>query len=202
MAKSRVEKNKKLYDQLEVQEFEIDDISESKTTNKKEIVENFFDLEDISVEKKEVVKEEVKKEVKMEPVVSKKQELVPVKKPKKNEVAIRKSKKVEIVNDDDFVIEQPISYTDKLSVEEILRARLEKQQELKDRKKGYKKTPHTPNYTPEMMQKNIKQHKGIDIRKEANIKVRRENSGFTMVLLIFLLMTVAIGGTLLIYIIW
>lgn len=194
MAKSRVEKNKKLYDELETNEFELEDIATSKKEKKEEKVEEVFELEDISNAKVEEANVVVKEE--------KKQELVPVKKPKKHEVSVRSKKKVEIVNDDDFVVEQPISYTNKLSIEEVLRARLEKQQELKDRKKGYKKTPNTPSYTPEMMQKNIKQHKGIDIRKVANIKVRRENSGFTMVLLVFLLMTVAIGGTLLIYIIW
>lgn len=171
MAKSRVEKNKSLYEELELESFE---------------------LEDITSEPKKV---EVKKaEPKVE--VTKKQEIVPVKEEKKNEVALVKEKKkakVEEVFEEEFVVEQPISYTDKLSVEEILRAKLEKQQQLKDSKKGYKKTPNTKTYTPEMMQKNINVKEGVDIRKEANIRVKKNNNG-SIAFLVFLLILVIAAG--------
>lgn len=167
MAKSRVEKNKSLYNELELESFELEDITETK--------------------KVELVKEEiVKKEVKIE----KKQEIVPVSKKKKNQVAVVKDKKdVE----EDFVVEQPISYTSKLSVEEILRAKLEKQQQLKDSKKVIKKSPITESYTPEMMQKNISQNEGVDIRKEANIRVKNNNNK-AIALLVFMLLVVIAAG--------
>ena len=167
MAKSRVEKNKALYEELELESFELEDISEIK----KEPVEE--------------VKEEVVEEVKQEIVVVEE---------KKNEVAVfnEKPKKKETI-EEDFVVEQPISYTSKLSVEEILRAKLEKQQKLKDSKKGYKKSPITDSYTPEMMQKNINQQDGVDIRKEANIKVKK-SSNVGVALLVFLLIAIIAAG--------
>ena len=166
MAKSRVEKNKALYEELELESFELEDISETK---------------------KETIKEE-KVEAKVE---EKKQEVVKVEE-KKQEVAVIEEKKEETI-EDDFVVEQPISYTSKLSVEEILRAKLEKQQQLKDSKKGYKKSPFTESYTPEMMQKNISQEDGIDIRKEANIKMKKENNAIVW-LLVFLLFAIIGAG--------
>jgi hypothetical protein len=166
MAKSRVEKNKALYEELELESFELEDISETK---------------------KETIKEE-KVEAKVE---EKKQEIVKVEE-KKQEVAVIEEKKEETI-EDDFVVEQPISYTSKLSVEEILRAKLEKQQQLKDSKKGYKKSPFTESYTPEMMQKNISQEDGIDIRKEANIKMKKENNAIVW-LLVFLLFAIIGAG--------
>lgn len=179
MAKSRVEKNKSLYEEIELNSFEIEDISDD-------------------------VKDEPVKEAIKEPVVEqpKKQEIVPVaKREKKNEVAVVEKKKKKVKVEEDFVVEQPISYTDKLSVEEILRAKLEKQQKLKDDKKGYKKSPFSDNYTPEMMQKNISQDKGIDIRKEANIRIR-DNRTFMTVFLILLLIGVLLTTGMIIYFIW
>ena len=166
MAKSRVEKNKKLYEEIELESFEIEDVSlqEEKKPQKKELV----------------------------PV--KKQEMVPVKEEKK--LPVVEKKKIEIkqeVKQDDFVVEQPISYTSKLSIEEILRAKLEKQQKLKDSKKGYKKSPYTKSYTPQDMQKNINQKDGIDIRKEANIRIKQKGNG-PIVFLVFLLMLVIAAG--------
>lgn len=172
MAKSRVEKNKSLYDELEMESFELEDIGtpKSEKSEKKALP--------TKVEKKENTK---------------KQELVPVKKEKKNEIVPAKKRKKEPVIEEDFVVEQPISYTDKLSVEEILRAKLEKQQQLKDNKRLYKKSPITSTYTPEMMQKNINQKDGVDIRKEANIRVTR-GSNLVVALLVLLLLAVIIAG--------
>lgn len=177
MAKSRVEKNKALYDELELESFELEDIgAPSKTETAKPEVE----------EKKEIE-------------VQWTQALPVAKKQKKNEVAVVEDKK-EINLEEEFVVEQPISYTDKLSVEEILRAKLEKQQKLKDSKKGYKKSPITDTYTPEMMQKNINQKEGIDIRKEANIKIRKNNNT-AIALLVLLLIAVIVAGVVIVYVI-
>ena len=170
MAKSRVEKNKKLYEEIELESFEIEDIT-------------------VQEEKKPVVKQ-----VKEELVPVKQQEIVPIKETKK--LPVVEKKKVEAkpkVEEEDFVVEQPISYTSKLSIEEILRAKLEKQQKLKDSKKGYKKTPYTKSYTPADMQKNINQRDGIDIRKEANLKVKQKGNG-PIVFLVFLLILVIAAG--------
>jgi len=180
MAKSRVEKNKSLYETLEKED---------------------FDLVDITEEKKTVDKEKAKEVV----VKEKKQEIVPVAKPKKNEVAIVKEKikqkaKAEVV-EEEFVTTQPISYTDKLSIEELLRVKLEKQQQLKDSKRLYKRTPMTETYTSEMMQKNINQRDGIDVRREVNIKVKQGNKAIGF-LLVMLLLAVIAGGAAAIYFMW
>lgn len=180
MAKSRVEKNKALYDELELESFEIEDVTNSKENN------------NVVIEEPKI--EEVKP--------PKKQELVPVaKKEKKHQIAVVEEKKKVDIIEEDFVVEQPISYTDKLSVEEILRAKLEKQQKLKQDKKGYKKSPITKTYTPEMMQKNINQKEGVDIRKEANIKVKNNND-VTVALLVFLLIAIIAAGVIIAYVIW
>lgn len=166
MAKSRVEKNKKLYEEIELESFDIEDITEKK---------------------------EPKQEVKEEIVPVEKQELVPIKEKKKLPVVEKKKPEVK-VQEDDFVVEQPISYTSKLSIEEILRAKLEKQQKLKDSKKGYKKSPYTKSYTPQDMQKNINQREGVDIRKEANIRLKRGSNGPIVFLVILLILVIAAGA--------
>lgn len=162
MAKSRVQKNKQLYEEIELESFEVEDVTQ--------------------------VSQPIKKE---EPVKVVKQEIVPVK--EKKALPVVEKKKIEI-KEEEFVVEQPISYTSKLSIEEILRAKLEKQQKLKDSKKGYKKSPYTQSYTPEDMQRNINQHEGIDIRKEANIKVKRNNNGPIAVLVILLILVILAGA--------
>ena len=178
MAKSRVEKNKKLYEEIELESFEIKDIAGE---------------EEIKQEVKQESRPESKPEPKKELVVVKRQNIVPVKETKKLPVA--EKKKVEVnFPEEDFVVEQPISYTSKLSIEEILRAKLEKQQKLKDSKKGYKKSPYTKSYTPQDMQKNISQKDGIDIRKEANIKVKKPGNGPIVFLVILLLLVLAAGA--------
>ena len=166
MAKSRVQKNKQLYEEIELESFEVEDVTQ--------------------ISKQEIIKEEpVKKQE--EPVKEVKQELVPVK--QKKALPVVEKKKVE--KKEEFVVEQPISYTSKLSIEEILRAKLEKQQKLKDSKKGYKKSPYTKSYTPEDMQRNINQREGIDIRKEANIKVKKNNGPITFLVVLLILVILA-----------
>ena len=180
MAKSRVEKNKSLYETLEKDE---------------------FDLVDITEEKKSVEKQEVQ-----QPIVEvKKQEVIPVAKPKKNEVAVVKEKpkvkaKAEVI-EEEFVTTQPVSYKDRLSIEEVLRVKLEKQQQLKNQKRLYKKTPVTETYTSEMMQKNINQKDGVDVRREVNIRVKQGNK-FIGFLLVVLLLAVIAAGAAAIYFLW
>ncbi len=187
MAKSRVEKNKTLYDELELEAFELEDIT-STSNNEGNLVEE--------------PKIETPKVEKSTKVVKKEEMLPVVKKEKKHEVAVVKEKqKKKDVIEEEFIVEQPISYTDKLSVEEILRAKLEKQQQLKNDKRVYKKSPITETYTPEMMQKNINQKEGIDIRKEANIKVKKNNNG-VVAFLVLLLMAVVAAGVIAAYVIW
>ena len=171
MAKSRVQRNKQLYEEIELGSFEVEDVTQTK--------------------KQEVIKEEpiIEKE---EPKQEIRQAIVPVK--EKKALPVVEKKKVEVVKEEEFVVEQPISYTSKLSIEEILRAKLEKQQKLKDSKKIYKKAPFTKSYTPEDMQRNINQRDGIDIRKEANIKVKRNNNGAITVLVILLILVILAGA--------
>ena len=199
MAKSRVEKNKKLYDELAKDEFELEDISEIKEKKKNlEVMVEETSKEESATEEFVEKKLPVKKE-------EKKSELVPVKEEKKlpaTRKEKKEKKKVELVEEEDFVVEQPISYNDKLVAEEALRARLEKQQELKDKKRGYKKTPYASNYSAEAMQKNISQFGGVDVRKEVNLKVKRSGNAATLTILFFLLCLVIVAGLLVLYIIW
>ena len=159
MAKSRVEKNKDLYNDIELKSFEVEDlkekVKETPTAIKEEKKHDIVKLDD---EKKEETKEKV----------------------------------------EEVELEQPLSYTDKLSIEEILRAKLEKQQKLKNSKRLEKRTPFTEEYDAEKMQKNINQASGVDVRKEVNIKIRKNNNAIIFVLLV-LLVLVLIGGGIALY---
>ena len=170
MAKSRVQRNKQLYEEIELGSFEVEDITQAK---KQEIIQK----------EPKIKKEESKPEIR--------QAIVPVK--EKKALPVVEKKKVEVIKEE-FVVAQPISYTNKLSIEEILRAKLEKQQKLKDSKKIYKKAPYTSSYTPEDMQRNINQRDGIDIRKEANIRVKKNNNGPIAVLVILLILVILAGA--------
>ena len=120
------------------------------------------------------------------------------KKTKKNEVVpVKETKKQkEQIEEDVFV--DPISFTDKLSVEEILRAKLEKQNKLKSDKRSRKKSPTDENYTASMMQARIKQHEGIDVRREAKVKTT-DLRWLSLWLLIIALIAVVVLGCLLIF---
>ena len=170
MAKSRVEKNKKLYETLD------EEMKNNKGNIYEEKLKAIDPYLDNDVEEKkypvETIKNSKKNEVKsfsslaviaktVNEKKTKKNDLVPVK--KKNE-----SKKMLEDKEEDY-FEDPISFTDKLSVEQILRAKLEKQENLKNSKKNVKKSPNDETYTPEMMQERIKLHEGVNVRKEANV---------------------------------
>lgn len=198
MAKSRREKNKDLYDQLES---EMKNSKENSYEEKlKNIDPNLDASGDASVPKEEYVvnkKNETKstssltviaKKVNGGNKFEKKQELVKVEKKKKKEE--------EIIDVEE--INEPVSFTDKLSVEEILRAKLEQQQKLKNDKKSFKKSPNDENYTPAMMQVRIKQHEGIDVRKEVNLK-HNDHRKLVLGILILSLIAVIVIGALLIF---
>lgn len=200
MAKSRTEKNQKLYADLEEEmKNNKGDIYEEKLKSidpglDKEIeISKNEEVKDLSVKKTEV------KNISALTVIAKelngkkekKNELVEVKE-KKNE------KKKETVDVDEDVFVDPISFTDKLSVEEILRAKLEQQEKLRSEKKDRKKGPCDETYTPEMMQKRIKQHVGVDVRKETKV-VTKDYRHFALGLLIIALVAVIVIGVLLIF---
>lgn len=198
MAKSRVEKNKKLYETLDEEiknnkenayEEKLKAIDPELESKNEESFSNETNLNSKKVENKSVSPlNEIAKEINGDK--KKKDEIVVVKKDGKKEV-----KKEE---EDDVPFVDPISFTDKLSVEEILRAKIEQQQKIKDSKKGLKKGPNDENYTPEMMQERILQHEGIDVRKELKMK-RKSNKVLVLSLLFIALILVLIVGALLIF---
>lgn len=197
MAKSRVEKNKKLYETLDEEmknnkenayEEKLKAIDPELESKNDESFSNETNLNSKKVENKSVSQlNEIAKEINGEK--KKKDEIVVVKK------EVKKEEKVE-EEEEPFV--DPISFTDKLSVEEILRAKIEQQQKIKDSKKGLKKGPNDENYTPEMMQERILQHEGIDVRKELKMK-RKSNKVLVLSLLFIALILVLIVGALLIF---
>lgn len=181
MGKSRVEKNKRLYEELDSNEvsnhgldldaFELEDLSDV-ASNQEDTILQLDDLASIE-------QEEVKADY-SEPILEIKEE--------------KKESKVPVLtNEEEYVVEQPVSYNDMLIAEELLRIKLEKQKELKDSKRNLKRTPITETYTSEMMQKNIKQNEGVDVRKELNIKVKRASHGVVIALSILLVAVIAIG---------
>lgn len=192
MAKSRVEKNKKLYEDLDNEmknnvgnsyEEKLKIIDPSLDDSGEEVVTHV-------VEDKVSKKNDVKSNGVLEAIAKE----INGKSIKKNEIVVVKPKKKEkeIEMKEDF-FEDPISFTDKLSVEEILRAKLEQQQKIKDSKKGLKKGPNDASYTPEMMQERINQHEGIDVRKEVNIKPKNHKRIAISLLLLALIAVIVIG---------
>lgn len=197
MAKSRVEKNKKLYETLD------EEMKNNKGTvyeEKLKAIDPELDGEsenDFSTEPSVTAK---KVENKNSSQLSEIAKEVNGTKKKKNEMVVVKKEeeeKAEVV-EEEVSFDDPISFTDKLSVEEILRAKIENQQKMKDTKKGLKKSPNDANYTPEMMQERISQCEGVDVRKELNIKSR--NAKWVVLPLLFTaLALVIIIGVLLIF---
>ena len=197
MAKSRVEKNKKLYETLDEEmknskenayEEKLKAIDPELESKSEESFSNETNLNSKKTENKNTNQlNEIAKEI--NGGKKKKDEIVVV---KKEETKVKKEEDKE----EPFV--DPISFTDKLSVEEILRAKIEQQQKIKDSKKGVKKGPNHENYTPEMMQERILQHEGIDVRKELKMK-RKSNKVLVLSLLFIALILVLVVGALLIF---
>lgn len=197
MAKSRREKNKDLYDQLE---------NEMKNNKENSYEEKLKNLDpnlnasgDVVLPKEEVVvnKKNESKNTSSLTVIAKKVNGEKIN--KKNEIVKveKKHKKEEKIIDVED-LNEPVSFTDKLSVEEILRAKLEQQQKLKDDKKSFKKGPNDERYTSSMMQERIKQHEGVDVRKEVNLK-HNDHRKLVLGILIVALIAVIVIGVLLIF---
>jgi len=199
MAKSRLEKNKQLYEDLD-KEMK-NNIGNSYEEKLKTIDPSFDKGADFTSEEKVEEKAIKKNEVKSSGVLEAIAKEVNGKEKRKNEIVVvkekKKDKKVEIEMKEDF-FEEPISFTDKLSVEEILRAKIEQQQKIRDSKKGLKKGPTDANYTSSMMQERIKQHEGIDVRKE--VKITTKNYKWVSILLLSIaLVAIIVIGILLVF---
>lgn len=197
MAKSRKQKNQKIYEELE------NELKNNKGDNYEEKLRTIDPHLDSKgevelVEKKmNIVKRNEHKNNNSLTVISKKlngdkadknNSLVEVKKEKKAE---KKKTEAEIIEEEIF--NEPISYTDKLSIEELLRTKLENQQKIKDDKKGGKRSPNDDKYTPEMMQKRIKPHIGVDVRKEVKLSHKDNRWMALTVLIVALVLVIAIG---------
>ncbi len=202
MAKSRKQKNKKIYDELEA---ELNNNKENNYENKLKIIDpNLNSQGEVNVEERSnaIVKRNEPKNDSALTVIAKK--VNGDKKIKKNEITVVKKEKkaekkredVEIIAEEEF--NEPVSYTDKLSIEEILRAKLEQQERLKNDKKSFKKSPNDEKYTPKMMQERIKQHVGVDVRKEVKLK-HKDYKWMALTVLIIALITVLVLGVLLIF---
>ena len=194
MAKSRMEKNKKLYAELE------EEMKNSKENTYEEKLKSLDPKLQNDVEEDYITagKRAKKVETKNSNVLAVIAKEVNGKKVKKNEiVSIKENKKKEEKVEEDVFVD-PISFTDKLSVEEILRAKLEKQSKLKSDKRSRKKSPTDENYTSSMMQARIKQHEGVDVRKEAKVTTRNFK-GLVMFVLVLALVAVLVLGCLLIF---
>jgi len=199
MAKSRIEKNQKLYR----------DLDEEMKNNKGDLYEEKLKSIDPNLDKEiEINKNEESSDISIKKNEVKNTSTLTViakelngKKEKKNElvkVKEKKETKKDAVEMEEDVFVDPISFTDKLSVEEILRAKLEQQEKLKSEKKEKKKTPYDYNYTPEMMQERINQHEGVDVRKETRV-VTKDYRHLALGLLIIALIAVIVLGVLLIF---
>ena len=170
MAKTRMEKNKKIYADLEKE------MKNSKENTYEEKLKNLDPMlqnteEDFFAESETNVKKTESKS-NNDNVLAVIAKEVNGKKVKKNElVEVKENKKV-VEEEEEEVFTDPISFTDKLSVEEILRAKIEKQSKLKNEKRIRKKSPTDENYTASMMQARIKQHEGVDVRREAKVKTK------------------------------
>lgn len=201
MAKSRRQKNKRIYDELEE---ELKNNKEAGYEEKLKNIDPHLNAEgdaDVQERHHDIVRKNEQKSASQLTVIAKKvnegkagkkNELVVMKKEKKT---AKKKEKAEVVEEE---INEPISYTDKLSIEAILRTKLEQQQKLREEKKNLKKSPTDNNYTPSIMQERIKQHEGVDVRKEVKLK-HKDYKWTALAILIVALIAVIVIGVLLIF---
>ena len=198
MAKSRLEKNKALYENLDE---EMKSVNENSYEEKLKAIDPSLNDNgefDDNLKKEAIVnkKSETKTNTSMLNVIAKE---VNGKQSKKGELTVvKKEEKKQIVNEEEEHFDEPISFTDKLSVEEILRAKIEQQQKIKNDKKSIKKGPNDASYTTEMMQERIRQHEGINVRKEVNIKTK-DYKWLAISLLVVSLIAVIVIGCLIIF---
>ena len=198
MAKSRMEKNKKLYDALDE---EMKNNKGNKYEQKLKSIDPNLDR-DISNDNGNLSIEKTgkKSDVKNTSALTVIAKEINGKKEKKQELVKVKDEKIVKIDkvEEEDVFQDPISFTDKLSVEEILRAKLEQQEKIKNYKKSVKRSPCTEKYTPEMMQERIKLHEGVNVRKDTNVVVK-DYKGLVLGVLLFALVAVLVLGILIIF---
>ena len=107
----------------------------------------------------------------------------------------------EIFEGNEEISKNPASFTDKISVEELLRVRIEEQERLRANKKMTSRTPSTAEYTPQMMHERITPHEGVDIRKEVKLKKTSERNLVEKIILSILMMIIILGTLSLFYLI-
>lgn len=107
----------------------------------------------------------------------------------------------EIFEGNEEISKNPASFTDKISVEELLRVRIEEQERLRANKKMTSRTPSTAEYTPQMMHERITPHEGVDIRKEVKLKKTSERNLVEKIILMILMMIIILGTLSLFYLI-
>ncbi len=107
----------------------------------------------------------------------------------------------EIFEGNEEISKNPASFTDKISVEELLRVRIEEQERLRANKKMTSRTPSTAEYTPQMMHERITPHEGVDIRKEVKLKKTSERNLVEKIILLILMMIIILGTLSLFYLI-
>lgn len=107
----------------------------------------------------------------------------------------------EIFEGNEEISKNPASFTDKISVEELLRVRIEEQERLRANKKMTSRTPNTAEYTPQMMHERITPHEGVDIRKEVKLKKTSERNLVEKIILLILMMIIILGTLSLFYLI-
>lgn len=95
--------------------------------------------------------------------------------------------------------DQPVSFSDKISVEELLRVRIEEQEQIKQRIDRGLLSPTNNDYTSEMMQTNINIVEGVNIRRLLKYKIKKETDVVEKTIFIMLMFLVVVGFLLLVY---
>ncbi len=215
MASTRMDKNKKLHQELKEEE-RIQQTSKAKEyeekvksldpfiTKENAIVEpededldhllDKYDEEDDNLED-DFLNEEETEEATVE-VVEEQGKNVPTSTSliKKPELKYEYTK--EIFESNKEIAEQPLTFTDKIYVEELLRKRIEEQEKLREKSKRIRRTPTTKEYTAEDMQERIKILDGVDIRKELRKGkgIKRKTKNVLDKVVIVTLLTLIVAG--------
>ena len=101
----------------------------------------------------------------------------------------------EIFENNKEISEQLVTFTDKISVEELLRKRIEEQEKLLESKKRAKKTPTNKDYTSKQMQERVNVLEGVDIRKEISSKkiVKKTKNLLNIIIISALTLLIIVG---------
>ena len=187
VAKFRMDKNKDLHEKLK--EEEKNKIKSKANDYEKKVSKLDPEIkvgnsenepkEEKKIKKKEKQKQE-EKEVSFPIVETEKEELQkPVLKYEYNE---------EIYSQNEDIKNERLNFEERMGIEEILRKKIEQQQQLKEKNK-IKTTPFSKDYTPKDMQQGIDQALGVDARSVLNISGGK--IGLKIFFSIFFLMALA-----------